>query len=197
MADTDGDGYCDGDEVFTDSSAADTGSIPSWVWRVDKDGDGLSRLDDVRVPPYARPSLEMKEWFDTDFDGVPDGAEVRLGLDPMRDKSTVDANGAPVLDRYAAVYAGHDLDQDLLDDDFERKRGLDPGNRDMDGDEIPDGVELRAGTDPTTSHRIESVDTDGDGLCDYEETFLYHTNPQAVDSDRDGLLDGFEVRAGL
>ncbi len=98
--------------------------------------------------------------------------------------------------------AGRDLDDDLLDDDFERRNGLDPLRADMDGDGIRDGVGLRCflpnrPTDPFTTHRLESADTDGDGLSDYEEVTFYRSNPDSVDSDRDGLLDFFEVKAGL
>lgn len=36
-------------------------------------------------------------------------------------------------------------------------------------------------------------DTDGDGLNDYEETYIYRTNPANPDTDGDGFLDGDEV----
>lgn len=37
------------------------------------------------------------------------------------------------------------------------------------------------------------VDSDGDGLSNYDERELYHTNPLNTDTDQDGLLDGEEV----
>ena len=43
-------------------------------------------------------------------------------------------------------------------------------------------------------HRTDlfSADTDGDGLSDYNEVFVYNTNPLKTDSDDDGLPDGLE-----
>jgi hypothetical protein len=38
------------------------------------------------------------------------------------------------------------------------------------------------------------ADTDGDGLSDFEEIFVYHTDPLDRDTDGDGLLDGWEVK---
>lgn len=38
-----------------------------------------------------------------------------------------------------------------------------------------------------------TVDSDGDGLTDYEETHTYHTDPYKVDTDNDGLSDRDEV----
>lgn len=39
-----------------------------------------------------------------------------------------------------------------------------------------------------------SKDWDGDGLTDFEEIFVYHTDPCDRDTDGDGLLDGWEVK---
>jgi hypothetical protein len=38
------------------------------------------------------------------------------------------------------------------------------------------------------------LDSDGDGLTDYDEVNLYYTNPNDEDSDGDGLSDGDEVQ---
>ncbi len=37
------------------------------------------------------------------------------------------------------------------------------------------------------------VDSDGDGLTDYQEVHVYHTDPHNADTDGDGLYDGEEV----
>ncbi len=37
-------------------------------------------------------------------------------------------------------------------------------------------------------------DRDGDGLSDYMESFVYHTDPDSPDTDGDGMADGFELR---
>jgi outer membrane protein OmpA-like peptidoglycan-associated protein len=38
------------------------------------------------------------------------------------------------------------------------------------------------------------VDTDGDGLSDYDEVMIYRTDPNKPDTDGDGLTDGDEVK---
>ena len=40
------------------------------------------------------------------------------------------------------------------------------------------------------------VDTDGDGLTDYQEVHVYHTSPYLADTDSDGIPDGTEVKNG-
>ena len=60
------------------------------------------------------------------------------------------------------------------------------GEVDSDGDGIPDWLELLIGTDPY------NPDTDGDGLSDGEEFWIYFTDPLNPDTDYDGLKDGAE-----
>jgi len=43
---------------------------------------------------------------------------------------------------------------------------------------------------------LKSKDTDGDGLSDYDEIYVYHTSPYIKDSDSDGIPDGVEVANG-
>ncbi len=43
---------------------------------------------------------------------------------------------------------------------------------------------------------LKHVDTDGDGLTDYDELFVYHSSPYLRDTDSDGVADGDEVRRG-
>ena len=42
----------------------------------------------------------------------------------------------------------------------------------------------------------QSVDTDGDGLTDYEEIFIYGTSPYLEDTDGDGISDKDEIERG-
>ena len=66
-----------------------------------------------------------------------------------------------------------------------------PGAQETCGDGIDqdcDGSDL-ACADP-------NVDSDGDGLTDYEEVHTYNTDPQDADTDGDGYLDGEEVAGG-
>ncbi len=61
---------------------------------------------------------------------------------------------------------------------------------DQDRDGLTDAEEERLGTSPTKS------DSDADGLSDYDEVKIYHTDPLKSDSDSDGVADGTEVRQG-
>jgi len=61
---------------------------------------------------------------------------------------------------------------------------------DSDKDGLTDEEEQLLGTD------LDSTDTDGDRLFDYEEIKTYHTDPLNPDSDSDGYLDGGEVQGG-
>ncbi|HHD92721.1 MAG TPA: hypothetical protein ENL06_03880, partial [Candidatus Portnoybacteria bacterium] len=40
-------------------------------------------------------------------------------------------------------------------------------------------------------------DSDGDGISDFAEITIYHTNPNNSDTDKDGLSDGDEIKSGL
>ena len=55
----------------------------------------------------------------------------------------------------------------------------------MDGEEI-----TKYHSDP------KSVDTDIDGLGDYDEVFVYKTDINNPDTDNDGYQDGEEVKGG-
>ncbi len=44
--------------------------------------------------------------------------------------------------------------------------------------------------------KLRRMDTDGDGLSDYDELYVYHTSPFLADSDSDGIPDGVEVARG-
>ena len=43
---------------------------------------------------------------------------------------------------------------------------------------------------------LKKADTDGDGLSDYDELYVYHSSPYMRDTDSDGIPDGEEVRRG-
>ncbi len=44
--------------------------------------------------------------------------------------------------------------------------------------------------------RLKTLDTDKDGLSDYDELYVFHTSPFLADSDSDGVNDGTEVAQG-
>lgn len=49
-----------------------------------------------------------------------------------------------------------------------------------------------------TSERDDiKKDTDGDGISDFDESSLYHTDPHLPDTDNDGFTDGIEIMRGF
>lgn len=91
-----------------------------------------------------------------------------------------------------------DSDHDGMPDDWEISHGLDPNDDgstdpangadgDPDGDGLSNEFEYWYWADPNLA------DTDGDGLNDYDEVFIYHTWPDVADMDCDGLSDYAEV----
>ncbi|MBI2437931.1 MAG: hypothetical protein HYV36_03860 [Lentisphaerae bacterium] len=62
-------------------------------------------------------------------------------------------------------------------------------------DEDGDGLDRELEQQLETSDN--KADTDGDGLSDYAEVFIYGANPMNPDTDGDGMPDGWEVLNGL
>ncbi len=166
VADTDGDGLSDGEEVRryrTDPLRGDT------------DGDGLSDGDEVmkyRTDPNQ---------VDTDGDGLSDGDEVmKYGTDPLKIDTDGDtlSDGDEVL-KHKTDPLKVDTDGDGLSDwDEIKSYRTDPLVPDTDGDGISDGDEVRRyKTDPL------KADTDGGGTNDGAEV-LAGTNPLDPRDDR-------------
>ena len=186
VADTDGDGLNDGDEINdhkTDPNVADT------------DEDGLSDGDEINKHK-TDPLLS-----DSDNDGFSDGVEVDAGTDSTSSTSNpgvdTDADGLTDIKETAEHKTNPnaaDTDGDGLNDGDEiNKHKTNPLLFDSDKDGFSDGVEVDAGTDPTSNTSNPGVDTDADGLTDIEETVEHKTNPNVVDTDGDGLNDGDEI----
>ncbi len=81
--------------------------------------------------------------------------------------------------------------QKLDEETRDLQKALDERQKtDADLDGLNDEQEKQLGTDP------KKIDTDGDGLTDYDEVNTYHTNPLKVDTDGDGFGDSAELRRG-
>lgn len=50
--------------------------------------------------------------------------------------------------------------------------------------------------DQTNETRLKAQDTDGDGLSDWDELYVYGTSPYLEDTDGDGISDYDEIRTG-
>lgn len=218
VADTDGDGINDGDEV--NGYSVLTSVYTSNPTLADSDGDGLTDSEERTYLTDPRNS-------DTDGDSASDYFEVMTGgTDPTADDS--------------ATYAA-DSDGDLLTDIEETFITLtDPGLADTDGDGLSDSEELGRVSatfsaqmpvvdhcvskynaaivalndpaydiyklSPTSASRCDpnNADTDGDGINDGDEiagwalgypvgsSLLIPSNPFVADTDNDGLTDDQE-----
>lgn len=119
-----------------------------------------------------------------------------------------------------------DTDKDRVPDYIEEKHGMDKSNSDSDGDGLDDYIEMmipslsplsRDSNDNGVSDADEDydedglrnydevnvyhtdcslADTDSDTLSDYDEIFVYKTDPNKKDTDGDGLNDNDELRIG-
>ena len=201
--DTDGDGIQDGIEL---------GSFQSdpLTFNHDNDTDGWYDFqdcddeDEERAPDRSE-SLDGKdndcdtlvdEGFngsDSDSDGIVDWVEYHI---------------------HGTNFSNADTDNDGLDDGTEiMVKSSNPLVFDEDSDEdgfywfedcddneslmAPDLSELLDNMDNDCDNLIDedfwSIDSDSDGLTDYEEFHNYSTDPNDGDSDNDGLTDGTEI----
>ncbi len=145
VADSDGDGLSDGDEVNEHGTAA----LSS-----DTDLDGLDDGEEVQLgsDPLAA---------DTDEDGLVDGRESGLGTNLLSIDSDSDGLGdGDEVDVHGTLPLNVDTDQDGINDGEEVSIGTVPTNADSDADGLEDADELALGTDPL------NADTDGDGIAD-------------------------------
>ncbi|RJQ77868.1 MAG: hypothetical protein C4519_12580 [Desulfobacteraceae bacterium] len=151
VADSDGDGLSDGDEVSMH------GSDPT---KTDTDGDRIDDGDEVNA--YATNPTAA----DSDGDGLDDAAEILIHLtNPNR----TDSDGDGLDDRWEVANnldplgndAADDRDADGLSNAAEYSRLTDPNDADTDDDHLNDGTEVNVfGTDPL------AADTDQDQLRD-------------------------------
>ena len=170
--DTDNDGMTDGFEANHACLYPLVGDSTG-----DPDGEGLKNLAEFNA--LSNPCVP-----DTDGDGLSDYDEVVVyHSNPLLPNSDGDAFSdwieVMVFDTDPAVY---DPDTDL--------------------DGLPDAVETGTGdfidpTDTGTSPLMD--DTDGDHIDDYDEIFIFGTDPNSYDpdTDGDGLLDVVETNTGV
>nr|WP_207683521.1 toxin TcdB middle/N-terminal domain-containing protein [Desulfonema magnum] len=99
----------------------------------------------------------------------------------------LDTDGDTIPDKY-----DEDDDNDGIPDTWEKEHDMDPldpedAKEDYDGDQLSNFEEYKHGSD------ILSPDSDGDGWDDYDEVYVYHTDPANHDTDGDGIIDSSDV----
>lgn len=200
-----------------DARSGTTGTLDDWQLVMhgvdvdrDSDGDGLTDANETTIHGTDPASA------DSDQDGLGDGDEVlNLSTDPnnpdsdgdgLSDGQEVNVNGTDPLNE--------DTDGDGLTDGAEVNiHGSDPLFFDVDADSDlyhwfadcndsdpaihPGVIELLNGVDDDCDDDVDEgysgLDSDQDGLNDYEEFHNHSTNVTNPDSDGDGLSDGDEV----
>ncbi|MCP3870034.1 MAG: hypothetical protein GY703_18450 [Gammaproteobacteria bacterium] len=171
-SDTDGDGLNDSKELdfFTDPLLADT------------DDDGINDKQELDNGLNPRDFNDAEE--DPDGDGLINRGEVELGT-LIGDEDTDNDDALDSVDNCPLI---SNADQMNSDSDS-AGNACDP---DDDNDGIPDEVEISAGLNP--QNPADAVlDRDGDGVRNIDE-FLDGTDLNEVDSDGDGVTD-YEERS--
>ena len=139
---------------------------------------------DYKLDDFELYSVEtyMEDTRDSDSDGLYDCLEEKYNTNI--DERDSDSDG---LSDYFEIVV---CNTDPLKNDEDGNAIID-GNDDYDGDGLINSAEETYGTEPYDD------DTDIDRLGDYEEIYIYNTNPVEEDSDGDGLSDGFEINYNL
>lgn len=118
---------------------------------------------------------------DTDNDLIPDAVEIWLGSNQL----LLDSDEDGLDDYYEFFISLTDLTKSDTDEN-----GISDGDEDLDFDGLVNSQEYELKSHPLY------LDSDGDGLNDYEETQIYMTNPNLKDTDEDGAFDNWEIKNG-
>ncbi len=165
LADTDGDGFCDGSidviirEVFICNAGPD--AFPSdAAAHLDTDGDG--KPDDL----FGNSSTGLVIDLDDDGDQSSDIAEIENGTDPKDPlEFPTDDDDSDGWTNSQEMFCGTDKD-DANDKpiDFDEDHWCDADDPDDDNDGWPDSMEVKCGSNPLDGSDIPG-DDDNDGIC--------------------------------
>ncbi len=189
----DGLSIVDGFDAYWDFDGDNLSNIEEYqlgtdIWNRDSDFDGWP--DDEDVEP-----TNPKYGLDSDNDGLPDKWEIENGTNIYRFDASLDDDGDLFtnIQEYRAGTFANDPDSDRDgyydgDDHFP----LDPQyGKDSDRDGMPDQWEFDHGLSAYDTYD-GSYDGDGDQLSNSQE-YLLGTSPYEPDSDFDGVIDGLDL----
>ena len=204
LADTDGDGVNDGQEITnatnplvsdTDGDGVNDGQEVTDTTNplvADSDSDGLSDGEEKTLT--TNPLLA-----DTDGDSYSDGYEVQFSTDPKLSSSlpkfilTLSNNGTVVGGSFAMTGAlAHGTNATIT---ATAKSGylFSSWTGDASGTANPISILMDADKTVGASFVEDTSDSDTDGLTNYQELVVYLTDPSKADTDGDGVNDGQEV----
>ena len=159
---------------------------------------------DVAFTVEAHGVTPFYQWFFNGTNPLPEQTNSHLRLTNLHFSQAgaysvlVSNNFGAVLSRSAALSLSEapDADKDGIPDHWELRYGLKPNDPSdamqlIPGDQLTYLQKYRSGLNPLV------LDTDGDGLTDYDELFIHGTNALVADTDGDGMPDAWEVPNSL
>lgn len=180
---------------FATSPTTDAATFTSGLTRFDAVGRGSSlgsphgfvSVATIRLQAVGAPAQQSNLGLTVEQLFNPDGAPIPVTV--VSSSVLIDFPG------------GQDPDGDGLTNQQELVAGTDFNDPDTDGDGLGDGFEVAGGLDPlddgTTDPEQGALgDADGDGLTNGQEQAA-GTRPDQIDTDSDGLPDGFELAHAL
>ena len=203
LSDTDGDGLTDGEEVLiygSDPLVVDVDADSDlYYWFADCD-DNDPNINPGR-PEYLNGidddcDTEIDEGFDfldSDGDGLADYSEYHTY---STDPNNADTDGDGLSDGNEILIHSTDplvIDADNDSDGFYWFQDCNENNASIN----PNAIEILDGIDQDCDTEIDetflTIDSDNDGLFDYDEFHVHFTETNNNDTDNDGLSDGDEV----
>lgn len=170
-----------------------------------RDLDG-NKLDDYWEAKHLRNATPLLPYDDEDGDLRTNMEESVVGTDPWVQDTPWRSLGGPVVTTgpgsFTLNFRGIAGQSYLIQKSTDMVTWLD--HTQAWGSGLEKVVTIDTGTETRMFFRIllqqtngSSLDSDGDGLSDWYELFVFGTNPYDADSDDDGMPDGWEAAYGL